>query len=147
MGEPARVPHHYVELVAMDDEEPLAVGRLVDRLVDHLDAAEMAADIVAQEFVMVSRDIGNLGALACLAQQLLDDVVMFLRPVPAVTQLPSVEDVPYEIERVGAMSAKEVEKIKGLAAGCAQVDVRYPDRPTMSTLVAFCHQLSSGGRN
>ena len=39
----------------MDDQEAAAVGALVDRLVQHLDAAEMRAVIIAQEFVVIAR--------------------------------------------------------------------------------------------
>ena len=43
MGEPAGVAHHNVELVAVHDQKPLAVGGLVDDVVDHFDAAELHA--------------------------------------------------------------------------------------------------------
>ena len=41
MGEPARLGHHQVEMVAVNDKIPATVGALMDGLVDDLDAAEM----------------------------------------------------------------------------------------------------------
>jgi hypothetical protein len=73
---------HAVELVAMDDEIAPPVGALVDGAVDDLDAAEMRALEVAQEFVVIARDIGDPRPLARHAQQLLDHVVVRLGPVP-----------------------------------------------------------------
>ena len=51
----------------------------------HLDAAEMGAVIVAQEFVVIAGDVDDARALARLAQKLLRHVVVRLRPVPAAT--------------------------------------------------------------
>ena len=58
--------------------------------------------IVAQELVVVAGDVDDARALARLAQQLLHDVVVRLRPVPALLQPPAVDDVADEIDRLGA---------------------------------------------
>jgi hypothetical protein len=76
------VADHHVEQIAMDDQIAAAVGRHMDRLLDHVDAAEMRTVVVAQEFVVIARDVEQLRALARLAQQLLHYVVVRLRPVP-----------------------------------------------------------------
>jgi signal transduction protein with GAF and PtsI domain len=46
-----------------------AVRRLVDRLLHHLDAAEPQPDRMAQEFVVIARDVEDTGALRLFAQQ------------------------------------------------------------------------------
>ena len=52
-------------------------------------AAELAG-----EFVMVAGDEDHAGAVAGLAQDALDHVVVRARPVPMLAQLPAVDDVP-----------------------------------------------------
>ena len=48
---------HHVEHVAVHHQIAAAVGGLVDRRFDHLDAAEMGAVIVAQELVVIAGQI------------------------------------------------------------------------------------------
>ena len=89
--------HHDIELVAVNDQKTPAVGGFMDFPLADLDAAEMRSQIVAQKLVMVSGDILDLGTLAHLAQQLLDHIVVFLGPVPALAQPPAVDDVADQI--------------------------------------------------
>ena len=76
--QPARMPHHDVEFVAMGDEGAFAIRGCVDGVAHHLDAAERHAHVIAGEFVVVAGDVDHPGALADLAQQFLDDVVVRL---------------------------------------------------------------------
>ena len=78
---------------------------------------------------MIAGDVDDAGALPRLAQELLDDVVMLLRPVPALLQPPAVDDVADEIDRLGVVVAQEVEEQPGLAAAAAEMDVGDEDRP------------------
>ena len=121
--EPARLRHDEIEHVAVHDQIAPAVGGLVHGMLDHLDAAEMRAVIAAQEFVVVAGDVDEPRALARLAQQLLHDVVVRLRPVPGRAQRPAVDDVADEIEGVGVVPAQEVEELVGLAAARAEMHV------------------------
>jgi hypothetical protein len=107
MGEPARVLHHEIEDVAVDDEIALAVDALMNGVFHHVDAAEMRAVIVAQELVVVARHVDDLGALARLAQHLLHEVVVRLRPVPARLQRPAVDDIADEIDGVGVVALRK----------------------------------------
>ena len=100
IGEPARIVDDGVELVAVDDEQPLAVGGLVDGAVGDDDAAEMHTLELARELVMVAGDVGDAGALARLAQQFLHDVIVALRPVPAPPQPPAIDDIADEVDDV-----------------------------------------------
>lgn len=81
MGEPAGV-FDDVELVAVDDQHFFAVRHFMDDMVDHLDAAELHAEKVAGEFVVIAGDEDHAGSLAHPAQEFLHDVIMGLRPVP-----------------------------------------------------------------
>ena len=84
----------------------------------------MGAVIVAQEFVVIAGQIDDARALAGLAQQLLHHVVVGLRPVPARLQLPAVDDVADQIDRVGVVIAQEIEKLLGLATARAEMHIR-----------------------
>ena len=112
-----------VELVAVDDEEVAAVGGLVDGAVGNDDAAEMGALERTQELVVVAGDVDDAGALAALAQQLLDDVVVALRPVPGAAQPPAVDDVADEDRWSRRRGAQEIEQEFGLRRLRAEMDV------------------------
>jgi hypothetical protein len=94
-GQPTGVLDHAVELVAVGDQIALAVGRLVDRVAGDDHSAEVDAAEVAHHLVVVAGHIDHLHALAGQAQDLLDDVVVRLRPVPARAQLPPVDDIAH----------------------------------------------------
>jgi hypothetical protein len=71
------------------------------------------ADVAARELVMVARNENHARALAGLAQQLLHDVVVGLRPEPAAAQLPAVDDVADQEQEVALDFAQEVEQCDG----------------------------------
>ena len=58
---------------------------------------------------MVARDVNDARAFARFAQNLLNDVVMLLRPVTAATQLPDVDQVAHHIERFEFVFTQEIE--------------------------------------
>ena len=127
--EPTRLRHHQVEDVAMNDQIAAAVGAGMHGVLDHLDAAEMGAVVVAQEFVVIAGHVDDAGALARLAQQLLHHVVVSLRPVPVRAQRPAVDDVADEIDGLGFVPAQEIEQPLGLAAPRAEMHVGDEQRP------------------
>ena len=126
--EPLRTLNHAVEQVAVDHPEPAAVGGLVNPFIGDLDAAEVVLHVLARELVVIARHEDHARALAHLAQELLHDVVVRLRPVPGAAQLPAVDDVADEVERLAFHVPEEREQLAGLAAGCAEVQVGDPDR-------------------
>ena len=112
----------------MRDKEPLAARRRVNGLLADRDAAEGEAQVVPGGFVVVAGDVDDGGALARLAQHLLDDVVVRLVPVPAPLQLPAVDDVADEVEVLRFGATQELEERARLAPGRAQMGVGNPDR-------------------
>jgi len=84
--------------------------------------------VVARHFVVVARNINDLGPLARQPEDLLHHVVVGLRPVPAAGQLPAVEDVADQVEPLALDVADEVEQELGLATLGAQMDVGDEDR-------------------
>jgi hypothetical protein len=128
VGQPFGALDHAVEVVAVNHPQPASIGELVLCLLDHLDAPEVVAQVLARKLVVVSGHEHDARSFASLAQQLLHDVVVGLRPVPAAPQLPAVDDVADEVERLAVQGAKEVQQRLGLAAGRAEVDVGDPGR-------------------
>jgi hypothetical protein len=145
-GEPARVLDDAVELVAVHDQEPPAVRRLVDRVTHHHHASEVDAAEVARDLVVVAGHIDHLHALAGHPQDLLDHIVVGLRPVPAALQLPAVDDVADQIELLALHPLDEVQQHIGLAALGAQVHVADEHRAAAQNLGFGRHRRSPGRR-
>jgi len=94
----------------MDDQHALAVDALMHQTVDDLDHAEVRAEIIAQEFVVIAGEIDNARALAALAQDLLDDVIVRLRPIPRPFQAPAIDDIADQIDCLGVVKTQEVQQ-------------------------------------
>ena len=72
--------HDGVELVPVNDEHAAAVAQTVDGVLLHNDVAVTAVKL-GQQVVMIARDVNDACAFARFAQNLLNDVVMLLRPI------------------------------------------------------------------
>ncbi len=128
VGQPLGALDHPVEQVAMRDPQPPAVGRDVHAVLHHVDAAEVVLHVAPRELVVVAGHEDHARALAGLAQDLLHHVVVALRPVPAAPQLPAVDDVTDQVQRLAVGGAQEVQQGQRLAARRAEVQVGDPDR-------------------
>ena len=64
---------------------------------------------------MVAGDVDDARALARLAQQLLDDVVVRLAANARTCQAPAVDDVADEKDRLGLVMAQEIDQESALA--------------------------------
>ena len=76
------MPDDRVKHVAMQHQKPSPICSDVNNFFGDLHAAELQQCIIAQPFVMVAGDIYHTCTFADLAQYLLDDVVVGLRPIP-----------------------------------------------------------------
>ncbi len=94
----------------MNDEVFLAIGGFVDHPLGHFDTTEMGARKFTKEFVVVARNVNDARSLAGLAQQLLDNVVAALRPVPVAAQPPAIDDVADKNDGLGFMIAQEIQE-------------------------------------
>jgi len=112
-----------------------------ERLEHHLDAAERVVGVRASELVVIPGDVDDPGALPRLPQDLLDDVVVGLRPVPPASQHPPVEQVADDVQRVRVVVAQELEELLGLGRARAEVHVRQPDRPVPAGELGVVHLL------
>jgi hypothetical protein len=59
---------------------------------------------------MIARKVEDASSLADLAQQLLDDVVVLLRPIPAAVEAPSVQDVTHEVKPVAFGEPQKIQE-------------------------------------
>ena len=85
---------------------------------EDLNGPELKVDIVPGKFVMIAGNEDNPGALPCFSQKLLDDVIMFLGPIPALPQAPSVDNIPDEVKIIAFGASQEIEQEIRLASGC-----------------------------
>ena len=123
----------------MGNQETPAIGGLVDRVPHDEDVSEAVADEVPRRFIMIAGHVDDLHALAGQPQDLLHHIIVGLGPIPAVPELPTVDDVAHQVEGVEFGGLYEIEQEFGLAPLCAEVDVRNEDRP-VSVFIVHHHR-------
>ncbi len=96
-GEPSHVLHHGVELMPMNDEHAASVRQRMNSMFLHSDVAVGAVEF-GEQIVVIARDVNGPCAFARFAQNLLNHVVMLLRPINPTPQLPDVDQVAHNVE-------------------------------------------------
>ena len=104
-----------VELMPVNDEVTFAIRRGVNHALHQFHGAETHADKFFQKFVVIAVDQSDLRVLAILAQQFLDQNIVFLRPKPFATQLPAVDEIADDIEVLAFRIAQKIEKFADLS--------------------------------
>ena len=123
--EPPDVLHHGVELVAVEDENAAPVrGDMHGVFLDS--NRSVGPEMAGEEFVVIARDVDDPRSFARLAQDFLDDVVVFLRPVDSAAERPDINQVTDDVEGVEFVFFQESEERIRAAAPRAQVDVGNP---------------------
>lgn len=84
-GEPPDVLHNGVEFMPMQNEEAAPVGRGMHSMLLNRDCA-IGAKVAGEKFVVIPGDTDDSRAFARFAQDLLDDVIVLLRPVNSPAQ-------------------------------------------------------------
>jgi hypothetical protein len=64
-----------------------------------------------------------------------------LRPVPSRFQLPAVDNVADQINRIRIMPAQEVKQAFGLAAARAEMNIRNEQSTEQTRAVLKCHDV------
>lgn len=125
MREPAHVLDNSIELMAVHDEQSTAVRRFVDGIF-----LERHARVVSvkggEEFIVVADDVNDFSSLPAFAQEFLNDIVVFLRPVDAPAQGPNVDEIADKVEGVELHILEKFEEDAGLASARAKVNIRNP---------------------
>lgn len=122
-GQPFGIAHDEVELVSVHDQVALPIGPGMDRLALDRDAAELRAAIFAHGLVVIAPDVNEFGALPNLAQKLLQNIVMGLRPVDPAPDPPEVYDVANEVDSRRLVRFQKVQEGLGLASLGANTNV------------------------
>jgi hypothetical protein len=122
-GKPLGGAHHHVELVAVHDDVAPPLGGGVHIVAMDLDSAELHAGVVAQALVVVARDQDEARALAHLAHQLLQHVVVGLRPDRAAPHAPEIDDVADQVEDFRLALAQQVEQLVGAGSARSEMDI------------------------
>jgi hypothetical protein len=128
MREPARIGDDAVEMIAVNDQHPAAVGGFMDRLLADFDARQRHAAITAKEFVVIAGNVDDAGAFLDLVQNGVEHARVCVVPEPAFLQPPAVDDIADEIERLAIVVREEVGQKFGFAAARAEMGVRDKER-------------------
>jgi hypothetical protein len=83
--------------------------------------------------IMVARDVDNARAFARLAQDLLDDAVMRLRPVTAPAHLPDINEIAHDIEPLEIVFPQKIEQPGSAAPACPQMNIGNPGGPHLNS--------------
>ena len=82
------------------------------------------------------------GALAAFAQQLLQDIIMCLQPMPVAAQAPTINDIANQVNCVCIVVLEKVEKEFGLRSFRSQMGIGKKDCPIMLRRRLSSHNLA-----
>ena len=82
----------------------------MDLVILDRDLTEIVTDVMPRRLVMIAGNIDHARAVPRLAKQLLDDVIMFLRPVETFLELPAIDNVTDQIERLATRIFEKMEE-------------------------------------
>jgi len=98
-GKPSHILHHGIQLVPVQDENAPPIGGEMDRMLLNRYRA-VGTEMAREKLIVISWNIDDTRPFARFAEQLLNDVVVLLRPINATSQRPDVDQVANDIERV-----------------------------------------------
>ena len=84
-------------------------------------------------------NIDQARAFPRLAKQLLDHVIVRLRPVPGAPELPTVNDIADQINHVSLMISQEVEYSVSLAAPGPKMQIGQKQCAILTCCLTFHH--------
>jgi hypothetical protein len=127
IGQPLGALDDAIEKVPVRHPQAPPIGRDMDALLRHVHPAKVVRDIAPCELVMVAGNEDDAHTFSRLAQDLLHHIVVQLRPVPGAPQLPAVDDVAHQVQRVALDVAQEVEQRLRLTPRGAEMQIGDPD--------------------
>jgi len=120
-----------VELVPVNDKVALAVGRYVDVLMLDRDVPEDKVEQKFEEVIVVARREDDLRALAPLAENLLDHIIVGLRPEPLPLKRPAVDEISDETQHLRFKGREEMQECPIVRKGITQVVIGCPHASIM----------------
>src|SRR5271170_4780576 len=77
--------------------------------------------VAANRFVVVTGDVDYSSTLSAFSQKLLDDVIVFLRPIDSTLQCGKVDQISNDIQRLKIVFSQKIQQRFGLADFVAKV--------------------------
>ena len=139
-GEPLDILHHGVELVPVQDEDSASVGRDMKCMFLDRDRA-VSAEMTGEKLIVIAWNVNDPRPFAGLAQNLLNHVVMLLRPVNATFERPDVDQITDDVERVELVFLEEGKERRGITTAGPEMDVRNPSGTIAVRAISY-HELS-----
>ena len=127
IGEPLRVLDDGVQFMSVNHENAATIRGDVNGVFLNRNVS-VSAGKRADEFVVISGNVNNRHALAGFAQNLLNHVVVLLRPIATAAQLPNVDQITDDVEFFTIVIAKELKQRLGIAGPCSEMNIRDPGR-------------------
>src|SRR5215469_5306581 len=123
-----------VELMPMHHQHLRALSGLVQQRTYGRDAPDQFFDQTDFRFIMIARQENHIGAATPPLPDFIDQFLLLGAPVPRRPQVPSVDDVADQVERLRDMIPQEIEQRACLARACSEMHIRDPDRSVIHSL-------------
>src|SRR4030095_3254548 len=124
-GEPLDILHHGVELMPVQDEDSASVGRDMKCMFLDSDRA-VSAEMTGEKLIVITWNVNDPRPFAGLAENLLNHVVMLLRPVNATLERPDVDQITDDVERFELIFLEKGKKRSGITTAGPEMDVGNP---------------------
>ena len=138
ISQPAGMLDHIIKQITMDNPKPVTIDACMDGIIHYLNFTETQPQKLAGHFIMVTGDIDDLCSATRLAEQFLDNIIMLLRPIPALFQLPAINHVTDKIHGFTFGMLDEMENLACTGPVSAQMRIGNPDCPESEGLI-FAH--------
>src|SRR5689334_12171536 len=86
----------------------------------------VAAAKVCHQLVMITGNINDPGTFPRLAQNLLNDVVVLLRPVNAAAKRPDINQIAHHVEGIEIVIAQKIQQHTRIGATTTEMCIRDP---------------------
>jgi hypothetical protein len=102
----------------------------------------MNPGIVSHERIVVAGNVNDTCTLAAFSQELLNDVIAVLRPMPRSLQTPAIYNVADQDNRFGFVDPQKIQQEVGLGRLRAQMYVREKQGSILNSVAVvgwLCH--------
>ncbi len=139
MSEPSEVLDDVVELMSVGHEQLPPIDRRVKGTRLNVDIGIITGEI-GDPFIMIARNVDNLGSFAPFAEDFLDHVAVLLGPVDPSLHRPDVDQVTDDIKRVALKCSEKSQQGRCLGPTGSQMNIGDPNAPVVDE-VFFGHKM------